>query len=341
MTVAEMGGAYTVPKRLGISRFALCLLSLVTLVAVGCGSGQGGSSGDVRFPSRDLTYLIPYDPGGPSDREARRQQPLLEKYLGRRVIIDYKPGAGGALGWAEASRANPDGHLFVNVRLPHFVLQPMLQPEAGYQTDDLRMVVIFQRAPIGLLVKKDSPYQDLDAFLRAAKEKPGSISISGSGSFTPYHLTALRLEKLSGAKLKYVPFNGGAPAMTAFLGGHTTATVATSDEIIKYQDDIRVLAIADETRFALMPDVPTFKELGYDLISVVDSGVAVPIGTPDEIVRRLEEAFLNVMRDSSIQEAMKREGSTPLAMDSTEASDYVAELEAAYKALVDEVKQKH
>lgn len=252
--------------------------------------------------------------------------------------MDYKVGAGGALAWAELARAKPDGYLFAGINLPHIVLQPLLQ-QTGYQTDDLKVVAVFQRTPIGLVVKKDSPYQTLDDFLKAAKEKPESISISGSGTFTSYQFATIRLEKLAGVKFKYVPFNGNAPAMTAFLGGHTTATMAASDDMVKYRDQIRVLAIADEQRFPLLPDVPTFKELKYDLVEVVDRGVAVPKNTPDAVVKKLEDAFLKVARDPGVQEAMKKEGLVPLAMGVEESAAHVKKLKELYSALVKEIKK--
>lgn len=310
------------------------LVAVLTVFATGCGAGGAGS----QFPTRELTYLIAFDPGGPSDREARRQQPLLEKYLGQKVVIDYKVGAGGALAWAEVSRAKPDGYLFVGINVPHIILQPLLQPEVGYKTEDLKVIALFQRTPIGLVVKKDSPYETLDDLLEAARQNPGSISISGSGTYTAYHFATIQLEKLTGAKFKYVPFNGNAPAMTAFLGGHTTATMAASDDMVKYKDQIRVLAIADEQRFHMMPEVPTFKELGYDLVEVVDRGVAVPKDTPDPVVKKLEEAFLKVANDPTVQEAMKKEGLVPIAMGVNESEQYIKKLQQRYTALVDEMR---
>lgn len=308
------------------------VLVLFSLLA-GC-SGTGGT----KFPEKAMTYMVAFDPGGPSDREARRQQPMLEKDLGQKVTIDYKVGAGGALGWAELSRAKADGYLFGGINLPHIVLAPLLQ-QTGYQTDDLKVIAVFQRTPIGLVVKKDSPYKTLDDLIKAANEKPESISVSGSGTFTSYQFLTIRLEKLTGAKLKYVPFNGNAPAMTAFLGGHTTATVAASDDMVKYKDEIRVLALADEKRFSQMPDAPTFKELKYDLVEVVDRGVAVPKDTPPDVAKRLEEAFLKIAKDPAVQDAMKKEGLVPVAEGAAEAAARIQKMKQIYGDLVKEVKK--
>jgi tripartite-type tricarboxylate transporter receptor subunit TctC len=312
-------------------RAVIGLLALLTIA--GC---RGG--GATNFPSRQLTYLVSFDPGGQSDREARRQQPLLERYLGRQVVVDYKTGGSGALGWSEVAHSRPDGYLFVGINIPHIILQPLLQ-DTGYETAQLQPVAIFQRTPVGLAVAANSPFRTLDDFVKAAIARPGTISIGGSGSLTAPHMGTLRLNRLTGAKITYVPFSGSAPAITAFLGGHTVANFAFSDDLIRFRDRIRVLAIATEARFAGFPDVPTFRELGIDLVESVERGVAVPKGTPEAVVSKLEAAFLQIANDPAIQQSQAHEGFVPLAMTSGEASAYIDAQTKHYKALLQELGQ--
>jgi tripartite-type tricarboxylate transporter receptor subunit TctC len=312
-------------------RVLVGLLSL-TLLA-GCASSTGSS-----FPTKQVTYLIPFDPGGQSDREARRQQPLLEKALGQKVLIDYKVGGGGALGWAELSRAKADGYLFGGINLPHIILQP-IQQKTGYNTEDLLPVAFFQRTILGLAVLKDSPYKTLDDFLKAAKDKPGTISIGGSGTFSGPHFTTTRLESLSGAKFNYVPFTGAAPAQTAFLGGHTIGWIANSDELVKQRDTIRLLAFAGEERFSHFPDAPTFKEQKLDIVESVDRGIAVPKSTPADVVKRLEEVFMAIAKDPEVVAAQNKEGFIPVAMNSKEAQAHVQALTTRYKELLATMKK--
>ncbi len=306
---------------------------IVILMVAACGNQSAAS-----YPTRNVTYLIGFDPGGQSDREARRQQPLLQQYLGRTVVIDYKAGGGGALAWSEAARSRPDGYLIVGINVPNVILQP-LQQDTGYETNQLFPIVFFQRTPIALAVALDSPYQTLDAFVRAAKASPGTISIGSSGTFSAAHLAAARLDRLTGARTKYVPFSGGAAAITAFLGGHTTANFAFSDELTRYRDRMRILAIATETRFPALPDVPTFRELGLDLVATVDRGVAVPRGTPEAVVSKLESVFLQIANDPAIQHAQVRDGFVPLAMGSQEAATYIAERTQYYKQLLNDLER--
>ncbi len=290
------------------------------------------------YPTRQLTYMICFDPGGQSDRVARLQQPQLDKLLKQKVIIDYKVGGGGALGWRELTRAKPDGYTMAGFNVPHIILQP-LQQEVGYKTEQIIPVVLFQRTPLALAVLKTSNIKTYQEFVDNAKKNPGKVTIGGSGTFSGYHMAALRLEKFSGTKLTYVPFTGSAPQMTAFLGGHVDAVFGASDDLTRYKDKVRVLAFATEKRFPEFADVPTFKELKMDLLEAVDRGVAVPPKTPDYIIKKLEAVFLQVATLPEIQAEMKKQGFVPIAIGHEESKAYIAKMTAVYKELVAGLKK--
>ncbi len=319
------------------SKWTLPVSLAVGLILV-CGSAFQAVAQDKAYPSKSITYLVTFNPGGQSDREARRQQPMLENILGQKVIVDYKVGGGGALGWSELVRSKPDGYLICGINIPHIILQP-LQQETGYKTEDIVPVSIFQRTPLALAVLKDSPYKDLKELLAAAKAKPGEISIGGSGTFSGHHIATLRLQKLSGTKFNYVPFTGAAPQITAFLGGHVMAIFGNSDDLVKHADSIRVLAMADDSRFPDFPDTPTFQEAGIDLEEAIDRGVGVPPNTPEPVLKKLEEAFLKIAKDPAIQSQMKKEGFVPLAMGVAQSKAHIAKMTAIYKEIVQEIKK--
>jgi tripartite-type tricarboxylate transporter receptor subunit TctC len=310
----------------------LCILALSAAVA----SCRADSA--ARYPSRQLTYLIAFDPGGQSDREARRQQPLLQRYFDQPVVIDYKVGGGGALGWSEAAHSRADGYQVVGINLPQIILQPMMQ-DTGFETDQLRPVAFFQRTPVALAVLNTSPYTTLDTLIRAAREHPGSISIGASGTLTGAHLSTMRLEKLAGIRTRYVPFSGSAPAITAFLGGHTSANFIFTDEIVRYRDQIRVLGVATEARLPGLENHPTFRDLGFDVVEAVERGVGVPKGTPDAIVAKLEAVFLRVANDPAIQLAQQREGFAPLVMGSAESQAHIRLRTEYYRQLLQTLEQ--
>lgn len=290
------------------------------------------------YPARQLTYLIPFDPGGQSDVEARRQQPHLSRILGQQVIIDYKVGGGGAIGWRELVKSKPDGYVFAGFNIPHTILQP-LQQNVGYKTEQLVPVALFQRTPVGLAVPETSPYKTLKEFIEEAKKEPGKLTVGGSSFFSGPHFATMLFDKLAGIKLSYVPFTGAAPQITALLGGHTDAGMSFSNDLVRFKDKLRILAMATEERMAEFPDVPTFKELGFNIVEAVDRGVIVPPNTPKEVIAKLEAAFLEIARNPEIQAEMKKQGFVPLAMGAAETKAYLDKLTANYKTMFEEIKQ--
>jgi tripartite-type tricarboxylate transporter receptor subunit TctC len=313
------------------------VLAILVLGPALCGT-RAWAQKEKPFPTRQITYMVCFDPGGQSDREARRYQPYLDKIFKQKIIIDYKVGGGGALGWRELTRAKPDGYTVAGFNVPHIILQP-LQQEVGYKTEQIVPIMIFQRTPLALAVLKTSPIKTYQEFVDNAKKNPGKVTIGGSGTFSGYHMAALRLEKISGSKLTYVPFTGSAPQMTAFLGGHVDAVFGASDDLTRYKDKVRVLAFATDKRFPDFPDAPTFKELRLDLIEQVDRGVAVPPKTPDYILRKLEAGFLEVARNPAVQEEMRKQGFVPVAMGHDECMAYIAKMTALYKELAAGLKK--
>jgi tripartite-type tricarboxylate transporter receptor subunit TctC len=305
---------------------------VAALVVSFCFGQQVWAQKETPFPTRQINYLICFDPGGQSDRVARLQQPHLEKLLGQKVLIDYKVGGGGALGWRELVRGKPDGYLMVGFNIPHVILQP-LQQETGYKTEQINPVCLFQRTPLALAVLTTSPHKTLQEFIDFGKKNPGTLTVGGSGTFSGYHMATLRLEKLSGTKLTYVPFTGSAPQMTAFLGGHVAAVFGASDDLTRFKDQVRVLGFATAARFPEFPDAPTLKEAGIDMMEGVERGVAVPPGTPDYIVKKLEAAFVETARNPEVVSEMKKQGFVPIAMGVAESKAYLEQMTAIYKEL--------
>lgn len=315
----------------------VALLGLAALCAA-VGARHAWSQQEKSFPTRPITYLVCFDPGGQSDREARRQQPMLEKFLGQKVIIDYKIGGGGALGWRELTKAKPDGYTIAGFNIPHVILQP-LQQDVGYKTEQITPVFIFHKTPLALAVLQTSPYKTAKELIDHAKKNPGAVTIGGSGSFSGYHMAALRFEKLSGAKVTYVPFTGAAPQMTAFLGGHVLAVFGASDDLTRYKDKVRVLGFATEKRFPGFPDVPTLKEEGIDMVEGVDRGIAVPPNTPPQVIKKLESAFMDIARRPEFQEEQRKGGFVPLAIGHEEAKAYMKKMSALYADLAAGLKK--
>jgi tripartite-type tricarboxylate transporter receptor subunit TctC len=291
------------------------------------------------FPDKPITYTIPFNPGGESDITARLQEPELEEYLGVAVNVTHKPGGGGAVAWSEFQRtAKPDGYSVIGCNIPHIIGQPMIRKEAGYKTDGFKVVMWFHFTPNAFVVSKDSEFKTLDDFIKFAKKKPFVGTVGGSGTYSANHLETIRFMKEAGIDLTYVPYTGTGPVIPALMGGHLKAAMTYTPVSVNYKDKFRTLAVAAEERVPAMPDVPTFKELGYDIVGGAFRGVAVPLDTPQAVVDKLAEAFTEANKKIS-----KKQLDLGFVMTYATGDDAVALVDTmrkAYGDVLSDVKKK-
>jgi len=291
------------------------------------------------YPDKPITYTIPFNPGGESDITARLQEPILEKDLGVTVNVTHKPGGGGAVAWSEFQRtAKPDGYSIIGCNIPHIIGQPLLRKDAGYKTDGFKVIMWFHFTPNVLVVSKDSPYKTLDDFIAYAKKNPKAATVGGSGTYSANHLETLRLQKAAGVELTYVPHTGTGPIIPALMGGHLKAAMSYSMVSVNYKDKFRTLAVASEERVPAMPDVPTFKELGYDIVGGAFRGVAAPLGTPQPVVDRLAEAYTNA--NKIIAKKQVDMGFVMTYATGDDAQKLVEKMREAYSGVLKEIKNK-
>ncbi|BEQ13542.1 Bug family tripartite tricarboxylate transporter substrate binding protein [Desulfoferula mesophila] len=314
-------------KKMLVIALAACLCLVLAVPAL------------AKYPSDPIVYQIPFGPGGQSDLEARRQQPMLEKILGVKVIVQYKPGGGGSIGWATLVKEKPDGYFISGINIPHIVLQPLARGNAGYKTDELEPIALFQATPIGLAVLKDSPFKSLADLVKYAKEHPGEVICGGSGTWSGHHIAHLQFSKAAGIKMTYIPSKGAAKSIAAFLGGHVKAVWANSNDLVQHADKIRVLAFGTKKPFPNLPAVPTFESLGYKIYASIDRGAAAPPKTPAAIIKVLQDAFLKISNDPKVQEQMKKDGFVPLSMGAAETKAYIAEKVKEWGPVVKEFKK--
>ncbi|MBU2054991.1 MAG: tripartite tricarboxylate transporter substrate binding protein [Proteobacteria bacterium] len=289
------------------------------------------------YPDKPINYIISFNPGGESDVTARLQQSHLEKILGVTVNVTHKPGGGGAVAWSEFQRtARPDGYTIIGVNIPHIIAQPMERKDTGYTTDGFELIMWFHFTPNALIVQRDGDIKTLADFIKLAKAKPKAVTVAGSGTYSANHLDALRLDKLAGIQTTYVPHTGTGPIIPALMGGHVTSTMNYTMVGVQYKDKLRTLAVAADARVAMLPDVPTFKELGYDIVGGAYRGVAVPKGTPPDIVKKLTDAFL---KTTDLIAAKQREmGFEITTATGKQAIDLVARMKADYGGILSELE---
>ena len=273
---------------------SLVIASAVTIVA---------ATSALAFPDKSVEYIIPFGPGGESDISARFQQPFFKDKFGQDLVVSYKPGGGGAVGWSQLNAMEGDGYTIMGVNLPHIIVQPQTG-NVGFTTDDITNVYMFHYTPDALLVTADSEFQSLEDFVAYAKENPNRLTVAGSGKGTANHIAQVRFDDLADIDTTYVPFKGTGAAVTALLGeqvmgewGYTTVGAAQGDEV-------RMLAVAMDERHPAFPDVPTFKELGYDIVSGAYRGIAVPSSTPEDVRQKLSDMIAEINADEKFQKQM-------------------------------------
>lgn len=255
------------------------------------------------FPQESVDYVIPFGPGGESDVTARLQQPYFKKLYGEELVVSYKPGGGGAVGWSQLNSMAADGSVIMGVNLPHIIVKPE-QGNVGFTTEDIATVHMFHYTPDAIVVKADSPYQMLDDLIAAAKENPKEVTFAGSGKGTANHLAQVKFDQLAGIETTYVAFKGTGAAMTAMLGGQVQAEWGYTTVGVGQGDKVRLLAVATEERHPAFPDVPTFKELGYDIVSGAYRGVAVPKDASEETRQQVSDAIAAINADEEFRQKM-------------------------------------
>ncbi len=259
------------------------------------------------YPEKTISYIIAFGPGGESDVSARLQEPFFKKYTGQSVAIQYKAGAGGAAAWSQINSVPGDGYTIIGTNLPHIVLQP-LQKDVGYKTAEIANVYWFHYTPDAIMVPADSPHKTLKDLIAAAKKAPGTVTFTGSGTNSANHLAQRRFDKLAGMTTTYIPSKGTGESNTALLGKHVSAAFSYSTVGVQLGSQVRCLAVAMEKRHPALPDCPTFKEMGYGLVSGAYRGLAVPNTTPKALQKQVSDLIGKINKDPAFVKSMEDKG---------------------------------
>ena len=319
-----------------MNRRTLIALGTALLTTLGV-AGAATAAGHANYPEKPITYIIPFNPGGESDVTARFQEQYFSDVAGQDVVIQYKPGAGGATAWSQLGQSEADGYTIANVNFPHAILQPSIK-DVGYQTEDVKPVYIFHYTPDAVLVRADSEFQTLEDLVNFAKENPGALTMAGSGTNSANHLAAVRLGQMTETQPTYIPFKGSSPAIAALLGGQVQAAMSYTTQGIKAGDQVRVLAIATEERVPSYPDVPTFKELGYDYVAGAYRGVTVPAGTPDEVRQKLSDIIGEINAKPEFRQQLEDGGYVVTDIPEGEIDGFLEERRAEYAEGIEALK---
>jgi tripartite-type tricarboxylate transporter receptor subunit TctC len=258
------------------------------------------------YPEKPITVIVGYSAGGGTDVMARTAEPFIEKYLGNSasIVVKNKPGASGQIGVTEVATADPDGYTLGTYNLPGMMART-LDRKADYSADSFTFLANVVNDPNVIVTSKASGLDTLDKLLKAAKADPKAITVGMSSLGGDDHFALIKLQQLTGAEFTIVPFKGSAPARTAVMGGHVAMGIFNLSEVAKFKEEINILGVAKAERSNFLPDLPTFKEQGLDLINGSMRGFVAPKGLPKNVETKLLDAFKKLEQDADFQAAMK------------------------------------
>jgi tripartite-type tricarboxylate transporter receptor subunit TctC len=314
---------------------ALFLMLMLAVTVVGV-------LADEPYPSRPITVVAPFPPGGVADLTARPVAAAMERALKNPVAVVNKTGAAGAVGMQYVATSKPDGYTLL-LALSSISIIPeadkIFDRKPAFTVDQFAPVALISADPTILVVPADKPWKTAQEFIEDAKKRPGQISYSSSGIYGTLHMAMELLSHAAGIKLRHVPYNGAGPALTAILGGHVEALASGPAVVLPHikAGKLRALAGWGDKRVAALPDVPTFRELGYpDAEFYIWAGLFAPRETPQPVQARLRDALKQVVADPEFKGAMDKL-ETPIVFK--QGADFQKFFEADARRLAEGVRR--
>jgi tripartite-type tricarboxylate transporter receptor subunit TctC len=316
--------------------------SLATVLVILMVVVAGSASADEPFPTRPITLVNPFPPGGQADLTGRPLAASLERILKQPVVLVSKPGASGAVGMQSVAVAKPDGYTIL-ITVPAISTIPEVDKLFGraptYTRDQLAPLARINADPTIVVVHSETPWRNAKELLEEVKRRPGEIVFSSSGIYGASHVPMeMLLQAAGGLKMRHLPTTGGGPATTAVLGGHAQlwcSPPGVASPHIK-SGKLRPLAVTGATRHPNFPDLPTLKELGYDVEYYLWIGLFAPKNTPGSAMKALREAVRQAVDDPAFKNAMEKI-QTPIAYQ--DADEFRAWLDVDAARLAEVIKR--
>ena len=310
------------------------LFVVLALAVAGVASAQ-------EFPTRPINIVAPFPPGGQADLMARPTAAAMEKILKSPVVVVNKTGAAGAVGMAFVANSKPDGYTLLMALSSISVIpeaDKLFDRKPAYTMDQLIPIALVSADPTILVCRAERPWKSVKELVEDAKKRPDGISYSSSGIYGTLHMAMEMLINSAGIKLKHVPYGGAAPALTALLGGHVDCMAAGPAVVLPHikAGKLRALAGWGEKRIAVLPELPTLKELGYDAEFYIWAGMFAPKGTPEPIMKKLRDTVRAAMQDADFKAAMDKM-ETPIAY--LDAPEFQKFWDKDAKMLADAIKR--
>ena len=269
------------------------------------------------FPNRPIRIVVGFVAGGISDIMARMVAPELQKFLGQPVVVENRPGAAGMIAAGQVAKTAADGYTLYMAPNTHLI-NGAINPKVPYDSlRDFTALTLLSTTPNMLVVRNDSPYQTAADYIAAAKAKPGEMSYATSGIGTTVHFAGELLAARAGIKLNHVPFKGANQSVEAVVAGHVPSSMSAISSTLQFikAGRVRILGVMAAKRSALLPDVPTFVELGFpDVLSDTWLGLLGPAGMPAPVAERLNETLLKILAQADFRERVLGTGNEPVGI---------------------------
>lgn len=308
-----------------MQRSGLLTLALAATLATAFGAGAAAQGG---YPTKPITMVVPFPPGGVADTVARPVAEAMSRELGQPVVVENRAGAGGGIGMSYVAKAPADGYT-VLLALSSITVIPEADIVLGrapmYSLSQLRPLARFTADPTVLAVRADAPWRTAKDFVEDARAHPGRIDYGSSGNYGTMHVPMEMLAQSAGIKLTHVPFTGAGPAVVALLGGQIQAVSSGPATVLQHvkAGKLRVLAHWGHAKLETLPEVPSLKSAGYNAEYAQWSGLFVPAATPEPLAQRLRAAARAAANDPKVKEVILKAGSPILYQDAPEFEKYV------------------
>jgi tripartite-type tricarboxylate transporter receptor subunit TctC len=297
-------------------------------VAAGLVAAAGLAAAQAAYPSKPITMVVPFPPGGLADTVGRPVAEAMARDLGQPVVIENKGGAGGGIGMAQVAKAAPDGYTILMALSSYSVLPEadlLLGRSQMYAYNALRPIARITADPTVLAVRADAPWKTVKDFVEDARKRPGAINFGSSGNYGTMHVPMEILKQVANVRMTHIPYTGAGPAVVALLSGQVDAVASGPATVLQQvkAGKLRVLAHWGNAKLETMPDVPSLKQSGYNAEYAQWSGVFVPANTPEPVVQRLRAAARAAANDPKVKDVIMNAGSPVLYQDTPDFEKYV------------------
>ncbi|WP_161140566.1 tripartite tricarboxylate transporter substrate binding protein [Propylenella binzhouense] len=301
------------------------------LAAIAVSLALGSAAARAEYPERPITFIVPFAPGGTTDIGVRTWIPYVEKCLGGSIAVVNRPGAGGEVGFTELAGLKPDGYTLGGLNIPNVIVGSISKENPRFTPASFTYLGTLYGSKVTINTGKDAAHDTLPKLIEATKSGPVNLGITNFGSDD--HLMMLRLAKASGSNFRFIPFSDAATVRNAVMSGDLQVGGLSLTEVTPFQGELTTLAIASAERDPSLPDVPTFREQGFDLVGGSNHAIGGPKGMPADVVAKLDGCIQKTAGDPEFVAAAQKRALVLNPMTAAETEAWVAKETEALQAL--------